>query len=139
MIFMQIRCNLEHFDKKSIFWDFYQFLPILDKIKYFGQNKSSRAQILVSILFLNGESEKIGPMEICWPFRLKVGRLKLAISMSTYTLQIKWEVLNDYCLWKYSYSALLETMPHFRRLAWRKIKNILLFAWKMLWNVCLNR
>jgi hypothetical protein len=49
----------------EIFTFFYPFLPILDKIKYFGQNKSSRAQILASILFLNGESEKVGPMEIC--------------------------------------------------------------------------
>ncbi len=131
MICMQIRCNLEHLDKKSffeIFTFFYPFLPILDKIKYFGQNKSSRAQILASILFLNGESEKIGPMEICWPFRLQVGRYKLTISMSIFNLQIKREVLNEHGLWKYSYSALLETMPHYRRLAWRKFKNILLFA-----------
>ena len=109
---------------------FYPFLPILDKIKYFGQNKSSRAQILASILFLNGESEKIGPMEICWPFRLQVGRLKLTISMSTYNLQIKREVLNEHGLWKYSYSALLETMPHYRRLAWRKIKIFYILSYR---------
>jgi hypothetical protein len=48
-----------------------QFLPILTppplvlKIEYFGQNKSSRAEKLASYLFLYGESEKIGPETIC--------------------------------------------------------------------------
>ena len=68
MIFMQIGCNLEFLEKKYFFRNFdlfYPFLPLLDKIKYFGQNKSSRAQILASVLFLNGESEKNGLMEIC--------------------------------------------------------------------------
>jgi hypothetical protein len=35
------------------------FLPLLDKIKYFGQDKSSIAKILANIKFLNEESEKI--------------------------------------------------------------------------------
>ena len=65
MIFMQIGCNLEFLEKKYFFRNFDIFLPLLDKIKYFGQNKSSRAQILASVLFLNGESEKNGLMEIC--------------------------------------------------------------------------
>ena len=59
MIFMQIGCNLEFFEKKSFFQNFDLFLPLLDRIKHFGQNKSSRAQILGSVLFLNGESKKM--------------------------------------------------------------------------------
>ena len=59
MIFMQIGCKLEFFEKNFFFRNFDLFLPLLDKIKHFGQNKSSRAQILASVPFLDGESEKL--------------------------------------------------------------------------------
>ncbi len=48
-----------------------QFLPILPsslplKNLNYGQNNSLRAEKMSMSLFLNGESEKIGPETICW-------------------------------------------------------------------------
>ena len=90
MIFMQIESNLEILGKKSFFWNFYLYLPLLTTIKYFGRNKSLRAQILASFLFLNGESEKVGLMVICRSFRLQVWRFYLTISINTYR-KLQWD------------------------------------------------
>jgi hypothetical protein len=41
----------------------FRTLPVITE--YFGQNKSSRAQILAGFLVLNGKSEKVGLLKIC--------------------------------------------------------------------------